>query len=80
MSPLNNNVDWDPTHLQLNQGTVTGSQGGVRRGRRASPIHGKFIAGPLSVSWVCRASRLGVKTLLVGLALWHLKPNFYSIG
>jgi hypothetical protein len=27
----------------------------------------------VDVSWVCRAARLGVKTLLVGLALWHLR-------
>ena len=33
----------------------------------------KFIAGPIDVSWVCQASRLGVKALLVGLALWHIK-------
>src|SRR5262249_25657046 len=38
-----------------------------------SPIRDKFIAGPIDVSWVYKASRLGVKTLLVGLALWHLK-------
>jgi hypothetical protein len=38
-----------------------------------SPIKGKFIAGPIDVDWVCRASRIGVKALLVGLALWHLK-------
>jgi DNA-binding transcriptional ArsR family regulator len=25
------------------------------------------------VSWLCQAGRLGVKALLVGLALWHLK-------
>lgn len=27
----------------------------------------------MNVSWVVQASRLGVKALLVGLALWHLK-------
>ena len=48
-------------------------QGGIRRGRRVSPIRDKFIAGPIDVSWVVQASRLGVKALLVGLALWHLK-------
>jgi hypothetical protein len=48
-------------------------QGGTRHGRRVSPIRGKFIAGPIDVSWVVQASRLGVKALLVGLALWHLK-------
>ena len=48
-------------------------QGVTRRGRRLSPIRGKFIAGPIDVSWVVQASQLGVKALLVGLALWHLK-------
>ena len=43
------------------------------KGRRTSPIQGKFIAGPVDVSWVCQASHLGVKALLVGLALWHIR-------
>jgi DNA-binding transcriptional ArsR family regulator len=74
MSPHNNNnATWDPTQLQLNHGGAAGSQGSVHRGRRASPIRGKFIAGPVDVSWVCQASRLGVKALLVGLSLWHLR-------
>jgi hypothetical protein len=47
-------------------------KGGTSKGRRASPIRGKFIAGPIDVQWVVQASRL-VKSLLVGLALWHLK-------
>ena len=50
-----------------------GLQGGIRRGRRVSPVRDKFIAGPVDVSWVVQASRLGVKALLVGLALWHIK-------
>jgi DNA-binding transcriptional ArsR family regulator len=48
-------------------------QGGTRKGQRASPIRGKFIAGPIDVSWVVQAKRLGATALLVGLALWHLK-------
>jgi DNA-binding transcriptional ArsR family regulator len=64
---------WDPSCLRLNQGGLARFQGATRRGRRASPIRDKFIAGPLDVSWVVQASRLGVKALLVGLALWHLK-------
>ena len=44
----------------------------VRRGRRVSPIQGKFIAGPIDVSWLFRQpSRC--KALLVRLALWHIK-------
>jgi hypothetical protein len=70
----NTNIDrrWDPDSLRLDQGEIT-SQGVRRKGRRGAPIRGKFIAGPVDVSWVCRASRLGVKALLVGLALWHLR-------
>jgi hypothetical protein len=71
MSP--HSSTWDPSSLRLNQDGVRRLQGGVRRGRRASPIRGKFIAGPIDVQWVVQASRLGVKALLVGLALWHLK-------
>ena len=48
-------------------------QGGSGQGRRTSPIQGKFIAGPIDVSWMCKAGHLGVKALLVGLALWHIK-------
>lgn len=74
MSPnTNTNISWDPGRLRLSQDGVRRSQGGIRRGRRASPIRGKFIAGPIDVSWVVQAGRLGVKALLVGLALWHLK-------
>jgi DNA-binding transcriptional ArsR family regulator len=72
MSP-NTNISWNPNCLMLDQTAVTGGQGGTRRGRQPSPIRNKFIAGPIDVSWVCQASRLGVKALLVGLALWHLK-------
>jgi DNA-binding transcriptional ArsR family regulator len=64
---------WDPSYLRLNQKGLARFQGANRRGRRASPIRDKFIAGPVDVSWVVQASRLGVKALLVGLALWHLK-------
>jgi hypothetical protein len=71
MSP--HNSTWDPSCLRLDQDGVKRSQGGTRKGRRASPIRGKFIAGPIDVQWVVRASRLGVTPLLVGLALWHLK-------
>jgi DNA-binding transcriptional ArsR family regulator len=74
MSPnTNSNIRWDPSRLRLDQDGARRWQGGVRRGRRVSPIQGKFIAGPIDVSWVVQASRLGVKALLVGLALWHLK-------
>jgi DNA-binding transcriptional ArsR family regulator len=74
MSPnTNSKISWDPSLLLLNQNRVTRSQGIVRHGRRTSPIQGRFIAGPIDVSWVVQASRLGVKALVVGLALWHIK-------
>ena len=74
MSPLSNDdTDWDPEHFRVQPDATTPSQGATRKGRRVSPIQGKFIAGPVSVSWVRQASHLGVKALLVGLALWHLR-------
>jgi DNA-binding transcriptional ArsR family regulator len=74
MSPnANTNLPWDPSRLRLDRDRVAPLNGGPRRGRQPSPIRDKFIAGPLDVSWVCQASQLGVKALLVGLALWHLK-------
>ena len=71
MSP--NNTTWDPSSLRLDNEGVKRSQGGTRRGRRASPIRGKFIAGPIDVQWVVQAKRVGATAQLVGLALWHLK-------
>lgn len=73
MSPHSIDTGWDPSQLRLPQVAVARSQGRPRYGRRTSPIRGKFIAGPVDVNWVCQASRLGVKALLVGLALWHLR-------
>src|SRR5437016_4798039 len=75
MSPNhpNTGTEWSPSRLRLNQAGLARSQGISGRGRRPSPVRGKFIAGPVDVSWVCQASRLGVKALLVGLALWHIR-------
>ena len=54
MSPnISTNVRWDPSRLRLDQDGVARSQGGARHGRGPSPIRGKFIAGPIDVSWVC---------------------------
>jgi hypothetical protein len=72
MSPLSNNSSpWHPRSLQLPE--AAHSQGGNRQGRRTSPVRGKFISGPVDVSWLCQASHLGVTTLLVGLALWYIR-------
>ena len=78
MSPYNTtmspyNTTWAPSSLRLDPDGVKRSQGGAPRGRRAPPIRGKFIGGPIDVPWVVRAKRLGATALLVGLALWHLK-------
>ena len=77
VSSMSPNTDtrtrWDPSRLRLDQDGLRRSQGNRQQGRRTSPVRGKFIAGPIDVSWLCQASHLGVKALLVGLALWHLK-------
>jgi DNA-binding transcriptional ArsR family regulator len=81
MSPHNNSriyysrgSTWDPDNLRLDQHTAALSKSvGRSRGRRPPSTGGKFILGPIDVSWLCRASCLGVKALLVGLALWHLR-------
>jgi DNA-binding transcriptional ArsR family regulator len=74
MSP-NTNTDssWDPACLRLDPGASRRLQGGNRRGRRVSPIRGKFIAGPIDAPWVRQAGHLGVKALLVGLTLWYIR-------
>jgi hypothetical protein len=69
----NRTIDWDLSRLRLDQVPPSHFQSGAHQGRRASPTKGKFIKGPIDVTWLCRASRLGVKALLVGLALWHIK-------
>jgi len=74
MSPhIDTKSKWDPSNLRLYQGRLIRSQGVAHHGRHTPRIHRKFIAGPVDVDWVCRASRLGVKALLVGLALWHIR-------
>jgi DNA-binding transcriptional ArsR family regulator len=74
MSPnTNTNINWDPSCLRLKQSAVAGLPLGTRPGRKPIPVRGKFIAGPVDVAWICEASRLGVKALLVGLALWHIR-------
>jgi DNA-binding transcriptional ArsR family regulator len=72
MSP-NIKSTWEPSCLRLDQARVRRSHSGPGPGRQPAPIRDKFIAGPIDVSWVCQASCLGVKALLVGLALWHVK-------
>ena len=75
MSINNGSPSWDLNCLRFDPNNIAGLEGrtGRDRGRRVSPIIGRFIAGPVDVAWVLQASQLGVTALLVGLALWHLK-------
>jgi hypothetical protein len=74
MPPLMNDANiWDPEYLRVQLDEASPSRGASRKGRRPSPVQGKIIAGPIDVSWVCQAARLGRTALLVGLALWHLR-------
>jgi len=50
----------------------------IRKGRRISPAGGKFIAGPIDVTWLSQASKLGVTALWVGLGLWFLRGIKHS--
>jgi hypothetical protein len=72
MSPHNDREDGlDPSTFVLSQ-TSRAPTGG-RRGRGISPVQGKFIAGPVDVSWFAAARKLGVTPLWVGLYLWFLR-------
>ena len=68
----NNKTSWDPSALRLVPGDLTGARA-LRKGRRASSVQGKFIAGPVDVIWLSQARRLGVTALWVGLGLWFLR-------
>src|SRR6266487_2131384 len=69
----NTKSTWDPSCLRLDQTGVRRFKGGPRRGRRASPIRGKFIKGPLDFVWFSKARQLGVTALWVGFGLWFLR-------
>jgi DNA-binding transcriptional ArsR family regulator len=73
MYPHNSRVNWDPNQFRLDGHAVQRSNAPRRAGRRASPILGRFIAGPVDAAWVIHAAQLGVKALLLGMVLWHLK-------
>jgi hypothetical protein len=62
-------MSWDPIQLRLDGAAIQKSQSAPSRGRRTSPISGKFIAGPIEVAWVIQAAQLGLKALLLGMAL-----------
>ena len=62
---------WGPSKFVL--GDAAFSQAMPKKGRRVSPVRGRFIAGPVDVAWLSKARKLGVTALWVGLALWHLR-------
>jgi DNA-binding transcriptional ArsR family regulator len=73
MSNHNNRGSWDPSSFQIGPGHVASQKLTIRKGRRISPARGKFIAGPLDVTWLSQARKLGVTALWVGLGLWFLR-------
>jgi DNA-binding transcriptional ArsR family regulator len=77
LSPHNDSGDtWDPSSLSLSDVALT--QATPRRGRRVSPVRGKFIAGPVDIAWLSEARKLGVTALWVGLGLWFLRGLRHS--
>jgi DNA-binding transcriptional ArsR family regulator len=62
----------DPSRFQIRPGDVAPKKV-VREGRRISSVGGKFIAGPVDVTWLSQARKLGVAALWVGLGLWFLR-------
>jgi hypothetical protein len=73
MSPHNNSIGLDPNQFRLHQQTAQRLNAASRKGRRAAPVAGRFIAGPIDAAWVIQAAQLGVKAMLLGMVLWHLK-------
>ena len=63
--------DWDPSRLVLRD--ILAPPPAPRKGRRITPVKGRFIAGPLDIAWLARARQLGVSALWVGLSLWYLR-------
>jgi hypothetical protein len=73
MSPHSNSIGLDPNQFRLDQHAAQRLKAVSRKGRRASPVSGRFIAGPIDAAWVIQAAQLGVKAMLLGMVLWHLK-------
>jgi DNA-binding transcriptional ArsR family regulator len=64
-------ASWDPSNLVLRD--VAYPHVAKQKGRRASSVRGKFIAGPIDVVWLSQARKLGVSALWIGLGLWFLR-------
>ena len=73
MSNHNNRGGWDVSRFQIRPGDVAPKKLATWKGRRVSPVRGKFIAGPIDVTWLSKARKLGVGALWVGLGLWFLR-------
>jgi hypothetical protein len=67
------NDDWDPRRFLLKDLMPAKVPQPCGKGRRVSPIQGKYLAGPIDVVWLSVARKLGVTTLWVGLYLWFLR-------
>jgi hypothetical protein len=65
--------DWDARHFLLKDPVPAKIRQPCGKGRRVSPVQGKYLAGPIDVAWLSAARRLGVTPLWVGLHLWFLK-------
>jgi DNA-binding transcriptional ArsR family regulator len=70
---LDTSSSWDPSRFQIRPGDVAPKKVVIREGRRISSVRGKFIAGPVDVTWLSQARKLGVAALWVGLGLWFLR-------
>ena len=64
---------WDPNALTLDK-TFTGhtEKGSRRKRTMVRRVDGLFMRGPVPMSWLQDASKLGVSALWVGCVLWHL--------
>jgi hypothetical protein len=70
MGTMPNADAFDPERWELHDGPMLSIR---RQGpkSRASGQRGKFLKGPISWAWLCRAMRLPGKSLAIGLMLWR---------
>jgi DNA-binding transcriptional ArsR family regulator len=68
----NYNNKWTPGLLLLDESLMKLAKSHGSGGRQVSSLQDKFIKGPISITWLIQASKLGVTPLLLGLVLWYL--------
>jgi DNA-binding transcriptional ArsR family regulator len=73
MSNRSYSGSWDPDNFRLGPVDQATKKAAIPKGRRLSLASGGFIAGPLDVTWLSQARKLGVTALWVGLGLWFLR-------